>query len=302
MKAKEKCCRPVFRAVLTVFIVAAAAGRGFCINTSTPVPTATTCTPGNLNFEAVAYQSSLPVTSNYVITSEAAYLANYSAVSIAGSPTPTPVPVDFNSKMVIGFPVQQYCQAPAVIWNLSGVTTDCSASVILEVTRSIPMCSGVAICNVVIPPIIYWYVVDRSSLPVFLRDSVIDCSGATTTTMAPFVATFMPPKLPAATPTPNLNLTVNAPESITNNLIHPRRGDKSTIWYKTGETENVRIIVYNRRGVLIKTIEDYMQPAGEYTVQWDGSDDQGNVIEAGIYMISIKIGAYNKIEKVAVIE
>jgi len=53
---------------------------------------------------------------------------------------------------------------------------------------------------------------------------------------------------------------------------------------------------------LIKTIEDYMQPAGEYTVQWDGSDDQGNVIEAGIYMISIKIGAYNKIEKVAVIE
>ncbi|MGD0565977.1 MAG: FlgD immunoglobulin-like domain containing protein [Candidatus Goldiibacteriota bacterium] len=301
MKTKTYCLRPVFKAVLALIIIVAAAGMGFGINTSIPIPTATTCIPGSLNFAAVSYQSSLPVTSNYIITSEAAYLADYSAVSIAGSPTPTPVPVDFNAKMVVGFPVQQYCQVPSVLWNLTGVTTDCQ-SVILEITRSTPMCSGVAVCDIVIPPVINWYTVDKSNLPVFLQDSVIDCSGVTTTTTAPFTATFMPAQLPAATPTPYINLTGNVPESIINNLIHPRRGDKTTVWYKTGKMENVKIVVYNRRGTLVKTIEDYNQPAGEYTVEWNGSDVQGSVVEAGIYMISIKIGAYNKIEKVAVIE
>ncbi|MBI4530345.1 MAG: hypothetical protein HY709_02385, partial [Candidatus Latescibacteria bacterium] len=45
----------------------------------------------------------------------------------------------------------------------------------------------------------------------------------------------------------------------------------------------VRLTVYGTGGQLIRTLVDAAQPAGRYTVRWDGKDGVGHPVASGIY-------------------
>ena len=48
-------------------------------------------------------------------------------------------------------------------------------------------------------------------------------------------------------------------------------------------------------------LEDFL-PAGEYTIQWDGKDDKGNVLPGGVYFIQMKAGEYQQTIKTVLLK
>ncbi|MCK4418044.1 MAG: T9SS type A sorting domain-containing protein [Candidatus Latescibacteria bacterium] len=64
----------------------------------------------------------------------------------------------------------------------------------------------------------------------------------------------------------------------------------TSIHYQLPEREVVSVEVYNTLGQLVRTLVGQEQPAGYYTVQWDGKDDFGREVTSGIYLYKIRAG------------
>ncbi|MGD0566283.1 MAG: hypothetical protein ABSA34_03005 [Candidatus Goldiibacteriota bacterium] len=158
--------------------------------TATATPTPFLCPGAVVNYSTLAYGSTLAA-GNYVITTQNAYIANYSGWAASGSPTPTPVTVDFSSQMVVGFYTQIGCQLPS--WALTGITMNCNQDAITAaVLQKSTYCPGQAMCNVIAAPMTAWYIVDKSYLPIYLQTtSVNECNGTTTTSTALFSGTIL---------------------------------------------------------------------------------------------------------------
>ena len=76
---------------------------------------------------------------------------------------------------------------------------------------------------------------------------------------------------------------------------YPNPFNPSTIVkFNLREIENVSIKIYNILGKEIKLLLDNNLPAGEYTTQWDGKDDEGNILPGGVYFIQMTAGKYRQ--------
>ncbi len=64
----------------------------------------------------------------------------------------------------------------------------------------------------------------------------------------------------------------------------------TTISYTLSETAETSLAVYNIRGELIKTLVSGVQQAGEYTIEWNGTDAQGKDAPSGVYFYRLKNG------------
>lgn len=56
------------------------------------------------------------------------------------------------------------------------------------------------------------------------------------------------------------------------------------------ESGNTSLTVYNLAGQKIRTLADEPMAAGNHTVVWDGRDDGGNAVAAGVYMTRLTAG------------
>jgi len=65
----------------------------------------------------------------------------------------------------------------------------------------------------------------------------------------------------------------------------------TTIEYNLNSSENVQLNIYDIKGERIKTLVNDFQPAGNYKVQWDGTNSQGSKLSSGVYFYSIKTGS-----------
>jgi hypothetical protein len=81
------------------------------------------------------------------------------------------------------------------------------------------------------------------------------------------------------------DLTQNYP-----NPFNPSTQIKVTV----KERSNIQIVIYNILGKEIKTFLDENLPAGEYTIQWNGKDNEGNDLSGGVYLIRMIAGSYQK--------
>ncbi len=63
----------------------------------------------------------------------------------------------------------------------------------------------------------------------------------------------------------------------------------------------INIEIYNNAGLLIKTLQSGSQPAGSCKIIWDGTDNAGNNLPAGIYYIVLRINS-NEIESLKIIK
>ncbi len=70
------------------------------------------------------------------------------------------------------------------------------------------------------------------------------------------------------------------------------------IRYDLPQTHDVSISIYNVRGEKVKTLLNRSQPAGRYSVLWNGSNESGTSTAAGLYFIRIKAGLQTKTIKV----
>lgn len=81
------------------------------------------------------------------------------------------------------------------------------------------------------------------------------------------------------------NLTQNFP-----NPFNPSTQVRITV----KEHSKIQVAIYNILGKEVKSLLSENLPAGEYTIQWDGKDNEGNDLSGGVYFIQLIAGNYQK--------
>ena len=65
---------------------------------------------------------------------------------------------------------------------------------------------------------------------------------------------------------------------------------------------NVELTVYNVLGIKVRTLVNRKQTTGNYSANWDGRDDSGELLPAGLYYYKIKAGDFNQTKKMLFIQ
>jgi hypothetical protein len=76
---------------------------------------------------------------------------------------------------------------------------------------------------------------------------------------------------------------------------------ETTIRYQVANTAEVKIQVYNVMGQLVKTLVDRKQAQGNYTIQWNGRNNRGQIVATGVYLLKMQAGDFTKVRKMAFI-
>ncbi len=64
----------------------------------------------------------------------------------------------------------------------------------------------------------------------------------------------------------------------------------------------VSLRVYDSRGKLVRTLVDGIQAAGQHDIQWDGRDQHGNHVAAGVYLANLHAGEVRETRKLVMIK
>jgi len=73
--------------------------------------------------------------------------------------------------------------------------------------------------------------------------------------------------------------------------------NRTIIEFQIADDSDVKVIIYDVGGTLIRTILDSRLESGKHCVEWDGRDDNGNLIESGIYLYKLDAGIYSVTKK-----
>jgi hypothetical protein len=63
---------------------------------------------------------------------------------------------------------------------------------------------------------------------------------------------------------------------------------RTSIRYSIPAKNNVSLVIYDASGRKVKTLVSETQLAGEHTISWDGTNDNGKKVNAGIYFYNLK--------------
>jgi len=64
----------------------------------------------------------------------------------------------------------------------------------------------------------------------------------------------------------------------------------------------VNIEVFNVRGQRVKTLVNDYLPAGEYSVTWDGKDEDGRSVSSGVYFYRMTAGEYTSVKRMVLMK
>jgi len=84
--------------------------------------------------------------------------------------------------------------------------------------------------------------------------------------------------------------------SLEQNFPNPFNPDCEIGYSLPGDVQ-VNLSVYNMLGQKVKILVDEYQAAGQKTVHWDGTDEEGNKVSSGVYFYRIRAGDYTEAKK-----
>ena len=94
------------------------------------------------------------------------------------------------------------------------------------------------------------------------------------------------PIIPLDTPnTGNGGAFVDFVGNFTNN---PLRSGTATVKFGLAHSDRVEVDIYDVAGRLQRKLADRMFPAGNWTLTWDGVNDQGHLVPRGVYFTQVK--------------
>lgn len=101
---------------------------------------------------------------------------------------------------------------------------------------------------------------------------------------------------------PNTAITENhsatLPDHFSLHQNYPNPFNSSTtIRFALPITESISLSIYNLTGQKVTTLVNGVRNAGEYTIQWDGTNENGNQLASGIYVYRLKSSAYEETKK-----
>ena len=76
----------------------------------------------------------------------------------------------------------------------------------------------------------------------------------------------------------------------------------TTIQYALRHAAEVRLTIHNVLGQVVRTLAAESQQAGRYAVPWDGRDDYGQPLSAGIYFYRLQAGSVAAVEKMVLLK
>ncbi len=76
----------------------------------------------------------------------------------------------------------------------------------------------------------------------------------------------------------------------------------TTISFDLSEGSDVKISIYDMTGRLIKELVNETMTVGSKTINWDGKDESGNPVSAGIYLYNLQTGDYNQTKKMVLLK
>lgn len=71
----------------------------------------------------------------------------------------------------------------------------------------------------------------------------------------------------------------------------------TAIRFRIGSAMNIRLLIYDINGGLVRTLLNKKLDAGEYTVTWDGTMEDGRNAESGVYLYKLYAGANSMTRK-----
>jgi hypothetical protein len=74
------------------------------------------------------------------------------------------------------------------------------------------------------------------------------------------------------------------------------------LWTVDNPTLPITLKIYNILGQKIRTLVDEPQKPGIYEVSWDGKDEQGSDVASGIYFCKLKVGSFQKTQKMVLLK
>jgi phage baseplate assembly protein gpV len=75
----------------------------------------------------------------------------------------------------------------------------------------------------------------------------------------------------------------------------------TTIRYCLPVASSVKVIIYNMLGAKVRTIVDYYNDAGDYSIVWDGTNDQNNLVSSGIYFYCLTSNGFSQTMKMLLV-
>ncbi len=93
--------------------------------------------------------------------------------------------------------------------------------------------------------------------------------------------------------------------SLFNNYPNPFNPE-TWIPFELASEEKVCIKIYNSLGLLIRTLELGVRPAGSYiskknAAHWDGKDENGCKVASGVYFYVLEAGSFRAVKKMSLI-
>jgi hypothetical protein len=82
---------------------------------------------------------------------------------------------------------------------------------------------------------------------------------------------------------------------------NPHRGGDAEIRFGITRKERVELKIYDVSGRLIKTLANREFTAGEHTVFWDGSNEDGQLVARGVYFYQLRTPTFVSQKKLAVL-
>jgi len=87
------------------------------------------------------------------------------------------------------------------------------------------------------------------------------------------------------------------------NQNHPNPFNPTTeISFSIPEPQHVRLVIFNVRGQLVRTLLDADLAAGEHTVQWNSQDEAGSQVSSGVYFYRLTAGDVTATKKMTLLK
>ena len=76
----------------------------------------------------------------------------------------------------------------------------------------------------------------------------------------------------------------------------------TTIGFALPTSSHVELTVYNIEGKKVKTLVDYKLPAGQHSIEWDGTNNNGSKIATGVYIYRIFAETFSATKKMVLLK
>jgi len=76
---------------------------------------------------------------------------------------------------------------------------------------------------------------------------------------------------------------------------------ETTIQYQLPKTTQVKLVIYNLEGQQVATLVEKQQPAGLYSIQWDGKAASGKKVASGVYLYRLETTQFVQVRKLVLV-